>query len=124
MKNIIIILILLTTFVSITKAQDSSPILNGDTAIYAGHKFYKNQEVKLLYGAKPNKDFAFVSSEGINNQVLASYCNLVMIVNEIKKQNGKYYVYGNFKAISGFWPNKSCIIDIQAAVDFKEIKVD
>ena len=126
MKKLILSLILMAGLGTLASAQTTSPVLseNKNEVTYQGHKIYVNREIKLLYGAKPDKGFVFAYSNLINNQLAAGYSNEVVVIKEIKEMDGKYYASGTFKTVTGFLNSKTCLIDIQGAIDWKEIQVE
>jgi len=126
MKKLILSLILIAGMSTLVIAQTSSPVLNRnkDTVTYLGHKIYINMEIKLLYGSKPDKGFVFAYSNLVNNQLSAGYSNEVVIIKELKEMDGKCYASGTFKTVTGFLNSKNCLIDIQGAIDWKEIQIE
>lgn len=122
MKKLILSLILIAGMSTLVSAQTASPVFNAnkDAVTYEGHKIY----VKLLYGAKPDKGFVFAYSNLINNQLSAGYANEVVVIKELKEMNGKCYASGTFKTVTGLLNSKNCLIDVQGAIDWKEIQVE
>jgi hypothetical protein len=126
MKKLILLLILIAGINTLASAQTAAPVFNADkdAVTYLGHKIYINMQVKLLYGAKPDKGFVFAYSNLINNQLSAGYANEVVVIKELKEMNGKCYASGTFKTVTGLLNSKTCLIDIQGAIDWKEIQVE
>ncbi|MEN0053756.1 MAG: hypothetical protein AAGC65_08805 [Mucilaginibacter sp.] len=126
MKKLILLFVLITGISTLTYAQNASPVFNAnkDAVTYLGHKISINSELKLLYGAKPDKGFVFAYSNLINNQLSAGYANEIVVVKELKEMNGKLYASGTFKTVTGILNSKTCLIDIQGAIDWKEIQVE
>lgn len=126
MKKLILLFVLIAGINTLTYAQNASPVLsaNKDVVTYLGHKIHINAEVKLLYGAKPDKGFVFAYSNLINNQLSAGYANEIVVIKELKEMNGKCYASGTFKTVTGLLNSKTCLIDIQGAIDWKEIQVE
>jgi hypothetical protein len=124
MKKLLLLIILLAGTGTLASAQVNSPVLNGDTVTYAGHRLYTNLRVTLLYGSKPDKSFAFAYSMIVDNQLAASHCNQTVLIKEFRKIDGKYYASGQLEKVTGLLNSKTCLIDIQAAIDWKEIQVE
>ena len=124
MKKLLLILILSTGISTLASAQANSPVLKGDTVTYLGHRLYTNHRITLLYGSKPSRDFAFAYGSVLNSQLSASYCNQTVLIKEFKIIDGKYYASGQLEKVTGLLNSKTCLIDIQAAIDWKEMQVE
>jgi hypothetical protein len=102
-------------------SQGQKAILAGDTIFYNGSKFYQGQEIQLGYGSLPNKNFGFVLiGAGLNSAVHApaNWSKTAIVVNKIYMQYDKCY----FKAKGE--RNNNFIVDVEGAIDNKEIKED
>ena len=99
--------------------------LINDTVTYKNTKLYPAKEVQLQYGSNPDKEFAFVLwGHGWSSMTLGpQHSNVTVIVTEIAQHGGKYYAIGKLKDRAGIRINR-IIIDVEGAIDYKEIKAD
>jgi hypothetical protein len=117
MKKLITVVGILSCFAS----QGQRAVLAGDTIFYNGSKFYPGQAIQLAYGSLPNKNFGFVLiGAGLASAVHASatWSKTGIVVNRIYMQYDKCYFRAKGERNSNF------IVEVQGAVDNKEIKED
>ncbi|MEX8546616.1 MAG: hypothetical protein V5804_03360, partial [Mucilaginibacter sp.] len=125
MKKIILLLTLITGTTFTALAQTAK--LEKDTVFYNNSKIYPKKEVQLLYGSNPNKDFAFIFigngwTTGIQ-PLSANQSKGVVSVTKVYKMQGKCYAMGTLQNTIGLQA-KRIIINIEAAIDNKEIRED
>jgi hypothetical protein len=99
-------------------SQDIAKV-EGDTAYYAGNKYYKGQEIRTGYGSGVNNTFTFVKK-------VDGKMNLVNCPAELSKQTGtisRVYVSKNTVKVALVIQNEQypLSIDLEGAVDKKEI---
>lgn len=122
MKKIIMLLIL---FLSLNCFSQSAKLI-GDTLFYGDHKFAVNDSVHLWYGSGQNKAFAFVFiGSGLTGvtPAPAGWSKSYMKIDKVYKTGGKYFVRGKILDNGPMLGNK-LFIDIEGAIDNKEIKVE
>lgn len=120
MKNLLLVALLLFAAVY---ASAQSPIFNKDTVTYNGSKLYPGKYIKLNYGANTNKNFVFVWLKEYERPLLSYFCNQLVVIEKIKKADGKYYATGHMRNVTDY-PETEVRIDIQAAIDSKEISTE
>lgn len=127
MKRIALLLILsgLTAF----SAFSQSISFEKDTISYGNYKVFVGKEVQLFYGSSPKKDFIFVSIGSALAGVTpleSTWSKRMVKIDKVYKTMGKVYARGiildapGLRALGG---NK-VFIDIEGAVDNKELKTD
>lgn len=123
MKKYMITMMLLAGCFSIAAAQSATINKFSDTVTYGNYKIYPEKVVQLLYGSNPTKDFAFVflgTWTHPTNTLEASKSKGTVLITKVYKQQGKFYANGKLQNTRGLEPKK-IIIDIEGAIDFKEI---
>jgi len=119
-------LIVLSIVVSTSTALAQKATINKDTVTYGHSKFYPKKEIQILYGSTPSKTFAFLalgSGFGVITYLPASDSKGTVILKKVYSMRGKYYAIGELQNTSGL-ERKRVTIDIEGAIDNKEIKED
>jgi hypothetical protein len=102
-------------------AQHAS--IENDTISYNAHKYHVGDTVHLAYGSAGNKSFEFVQTGSMVLGLRAldkRFSKVDVVVDKVFKQRGKYYLRG--KQIEGHAPGFSIFIDVEGAIDNKEMK--
>lgn len=119
-------LLLSTSLACAVVFAQETPKLENDTLYYANQKYYVGEEIKLSYGSSSTKAFAFVqigtALSGLT-PLEASRAKSAIKIDKIYKQAGKYYIRGKLIDAGAMMGNK-IFIDVEGAVDNKEIKLD
>jgi hypothetical protein len=129
MKSFIITIIFVTTVNFFVTAQ--SVKISNDTVTYGNSKFYPSKQVQILYGSQSNKGFAFVfvgtgfstDENNITTPLFRSLSKGVVTIKRTFKLNGKWYAQGLMNDIAQMATNP-ITIDVEGAIDNKEIKED
>ncbi|SEN49743.1 hypothetical protein SAMN05192574_103344 [Mucilaginibacter gossypiicola] len=122
MKKIAFLLSFIFWDIGMTFAQDA--VYKNDTLIYKNIKIYPLQKIQLLYGAKPDKSFVFVSgSKSMNDPLPAILSKQKGGILKIIKQHSKYYAVG-YVSDAPAYLGKEIVIDIEGAIDCNEIKIE
>lgn len=112
-------------FFSLLSFGQNKAFIKKDTAFYAGRTFAAGDTIMLAYGSGPAKEFIFV---GIGSQLLgweqltSDMAKTQVLIEKVLERNKKVAVRG--KVIgkrSGTMSGKTVNIDLEAAVDNKEI---
>lgn len=119
MKNIVLLAFSLLTI----NCFAQRPALDKDTLSYIGKRYIVGDTVTLAYGSDPNKKFAFIQ---IGSALLGlsalekGYAKQSLVLDKVYKQGGKFYMRG--KLIEGSMPGYKIFIDVEGAIDNKELK--
>ena len=122
MKKLFLSLLL---FVSYNSFSQSAKIIE-DTVFYLEHKFVVGDSVQLWYGSKQDKTFAFVSiGSGLagGSKATANWSKTYMKIDKVYKVSGKCYLRGKILG-SGMMLGNKFFVDIEGAVDNKELKFE
>jgi len=125
MKKLNLILCLLIAGLNTASAQTAK--INKDTVTYGASKIYPQKVVQLLYGSTGTKDFAYVFvgsgwTTGVH-PLNADNAKGTVLITKVYKMQGKCYAIGTLQETQGLQA-KRITINIEAAVDNKEIKED
>lgn len=111
--------------IKITKVSAQSATLNGDTLTYGTNKYYSGKTIQIWYGSKSNKGFEFITLGNVLNMMELPIRDSkhYVILTRINKIHGKYFIIGKLQDVGALEPYRISI-DIEGAVDNKEIKED
>ena len=116
-------ILLLLSLISFSAMAQDTPILKNDTIHYQSAKFYPNKVVKLAYGSKADKTFAFIYYGNIaagQMPAMAQLSKQEVLIDKVYKMAGKHYARG--KVINGIAQfGMKIFIDIEGAIDNKEL---
>ena len=109
----------------LTTVSAQSAKMTNDTLTYGTAKYYTGKTVQIWYGSKPDKNFAFIWKGNILAPTLLTTADSKhnVVINKISKSRGKFYLIGTLQDVTGLEP-KRITIDVEGAVDNKEIKED
>ena len=124
MKKIFTIALLALSAFSV-KAQKRASLIN-DTARYNGISYTTGDTLRLEYGSQPDKSFAFISfasSSTGSTDLDKSRAKSKAVIEKIYVQRKTVYINAKLidKEITA-GSNSKLLIDLEAAVDNKEIK--
>lgn len=124
-ERLVISLLLLIILLPFAVCNAQSKIVN-DTLVYEGQKYAVGDSVQLWYGSSTNKSFAFVFiGSGMSGVTLApaGWNKSFVLIDKVYKANGKNYI--RCKALDAkFMMGNKIFIDLEGAVDNKEVKVE
>ena len=101
--------------------------MSNDTIYLDTLKFYKGQTIKLLYGTTDRKEFAFVSmGSGLGGTfpMPSNWSNTRVQIDKIYKASNKYFVRAKLLDTVHSMGGMKAFIDVEGAIDFKEVAVD
>jgi hypothetical protein len=102
-------------------AQHAS--IDKDTVSYNGKKYCIGDTVHLGYGSGGNKDFAFVQMGGALmglHKLDRRFSKADVVVTKTLTRGGKIFLRG--KATEGMPPGYNVFIEVEGAVDNKEVR--
>ena len=124
MKNLIIMMVLFTT----TSIFAQKPKFDNDTITYSKSKIFVGDTLHLGYGSSNNKDFAFIyiGSGFVGLQALnRSFNKQAVLIDKVYETRGKFYARGiMFETDANLLGSGKLFIDIEGAIDNKEVKED
>lgn len=119
MKYTIIFLSMLYAYPA--TAQHAS--IDKDTVVYNGKKYCVGDTVHLGYGSAGDKDFAFVQMGGALmglHKLDRRFSKSDVVITKALTRGGKVFLRG--KATEGMPPGYNVFIEVEAAVDNKEVR--
>lgn len=123
-RYVLLLIICLAT--AIHCHSQSRAELKSDTAYYQGQKIFNGKKLNLSYGSGQNKDFVFVQFLTIGggfNHVAAKWSKYELVVTDLLNQKGKILIKGKFTEKGLGLMGQKLIIDVEGAIDNKEILI-
>lgn len=122
MKKVTFLLGFVILGINTALAQEA--VYKNDTLIYKNIKIFPTQKIQLLYGAKPDKSFVFVSSNKRMDDLLPAIVSKQKGgILKIIKQHSKYYAV-RYLSDAPTYLAKEIAIDVEGAIDCNEIKIE
>ena len=104
------------------------PKFENDTITYSKSKIFVGDTLHLGYGSSNNKDFAFIyiGSGLVGLQALnRSFNKQAVLIDKVYETRGKFYARGiMFETDANMLGSGKVFIDIEGAIDNKEVKED
>jgi len=102
--------------------------VENDTLYYLSYKFAKGDTIQLSYGSNPKKDFAFVfMGSGMSGvtPLETKWAKSFVVADKVYSVQGKSWIRGKVtnSSVNLIGSNK-VFIDIEGAIDFKELKLE
>lgn len=100
-----------------------------DTISYGEYKVFAGKDVQLGYGSSPKKEFIFISIGSVLTGVTplqSTWSKRVVKIDKVYKQSGKFYARGILLDAPGLRlvGGNKIFIEVEGAIDNKEIKID
>lgn len=123
-RKLMLLMVLVTMTFHLVHAQTGK--LVNDTVYYGHTAIYINKKVQLLYGSNTNKNFIFIYNGNNWTGVFpldANSAKSMVTITKIYMTRGKYFAMGVLDDPAAH-QSKRVTINIEAAIDNKELKED